>query len=145
MNRRILGVFAGAVLATVGWSTASGWESGRAGQIAFRPVPSIHREASDVGDDLRIVGCEPRDDGLVVSGWVSPGPSPRVILATGGAGRVSEGGRRVGMSYRVLSLMGGESGDFVVRLPWATEGSLFALSGDPSGVASPHGPVVGCP
>lgn len=145
MTRRILGVAAGAVLAAVGWATASGWESGQAGQIAFRPVSSMGREAPHPGDDLRIDGCEEREDGLVVSGWVSPGSSPRVVLATAGAGGVTEAGRRVGMGYQALSTMGSEIGDFVVRLPWASTDSLFALAGDPSGRVWPHGPLVGCP
>lgn len=144
MNKAALWAFVGAIASVVVLRTASQWESGRAGQLVFRPVSELSADSSDRFGELEIRECEPLQDGLMVTGWVGPGSSPRVVLVTQ-SGRQEQEGRRVGAAFQAQTRPGSDLGDFVILLRWASKSSRFALAANGMGAPSPHGPVVACP
>lgn len=132
------------IVTVVGWTTVAEWDTGRDGQVVFRPVAELNGDGgAQLSGDLVVARCKQTNAGLVVRGWVSPGPSPRVVLVDGG--HDDEGGRRVGLAYATQTERGAQVGDFTITVPWATSDSAFALAADSNGATSPRGPLIRCP
>lgn len=145
MNRHAYWVFGLVLLGSVAVSTVLDVEHGRAGQVVFRPVPAIEGAVLGAADGLTIRRCEVTQEGLEVTGHVTEGDSPRVVLVTVTPDAGEASGLRVGMAYEAQIRSGARVGDFVVVLPWAGRRSSFALAGTSSGEAASHGPVLSCP
>jgi hypothetical protein len=110
--------------------------------IPWEAADLVRAQGQSGHTSIEVVACEPSLEGLRVEGHVAPRRLVTVAVVAVSGSELDQAGVRVGFNNLAdQGDPGTTSGDFRITLPWADEGSLFALVDKGSVI----GGVAACP